>query len=148
MLTEYQSEVFNVAIEGNKACIWKYVPVSGFKELKTGRGFTYYEKTVDVKDISELFSVSFIAVMEEKQFAINSIQCDTADIICTNMDYAEANGFQKIERGIWIKRCSIELFEKVIMIKHNEENGRSIEIELKVSELEEYWNKYSKEVNP
>lgn len=51
MLTEYKGSIFNAEIIENTVRLWKYIPVNGFSEVKTKRGITFYEKTIDINEV-------------------------------------------------------------------------------------------------
>ena len=73
MLVEYNNDVFNAELQGNKVNIWKYVPVDWFKKAQTRKGIVYYENYVSTSETSKPFSVSFFAEKNEKKYIIHSI---------------------------------------------------------------------------
>lgn len=146
MLAEYQGKIFNVEEMGEEVCLWKYSYVSGFEEKKTRRGTRYFEKRVSKELISPLFSVVFYGVTAKRKYVIQSVSDNMVDFICDDVEYAKANGFFEVERGICLGRKSINEFDEFFMLKKEEDSGKKQTILMDASEVVNAWNKYVTEV--
>ena len=142
MLTEYDGKVFRVKIRGDKADIWKYIPVDGFPKATNSRGVTYYKKTVSIKDIGELFEVLFVVFGDGRRFTISSVNNNNIMVLCDSRKYAEEHGFSELERGVWIAEKSIDLFDKIQMKKLFEDTNEDTITDLNKQQFIDMWNKY------
>lgn len=146
MLTEYNGKVFNAEINGNKISIWKYIPVEGFNKVTTRRGITYYEKIVDVNEVSSFFSVSFIAVKNNMRFTVKSFINEKIEVLCDDCEYAKAHDFTEIEHGVWCSRNTVDYYEKFQLIKSIQDSNERNVKDLSQKDFEDAWKQYVKEV--
>ena len=146
MLTEYDGKVFRVKIRGDKADIWKYIPVDGFPKATNSRGVTYYKKTVSIKDIGELFEVLFVVFGDGRRFTISSVNNNNIMVLCDSRKYAEEHDFSEIERGVWISAKSIDMFDKFQMIKSIVGRTEKEVLTMNKNQMVDAWNKYVREV--
>jgi hypothetical protein len=146
MLTEYEGMVFNVEIRGAEADIWKYIPVDGFKKVTIPGGVTYYEKTVRIKDIGELFSVSFVAFVDGRRFIIDSVNNNNVNVLCDDREYAEKHNYSEIEHGVWISAKPMDMFDKFQMEKLFEDSTEMVVLTMNKNQMVDAWNKYVREV--
>ncbi len=147
MLVEYNNDVFNAEIEGDKVNIWKYVPVNGFEKVQTQRGIVYYEGHVSKEEISEPFSVSFFAETDDRKYIINTIADKKMTIMCDDQEFAIATGFKETEHGIWVKTVDIESFEVFSMIRYVQNSSDRMLQRLNSTELLDCWKRYVKDVS-
>lgn len=147
MLVEYNNDVFNAELHGNKVNIWKYVPVDGSKKAQTRKGIVYYENYVSTSETSKPFSVSFFAEKNEKKYIIHSIIDKKMTIVCDDHEFAIASGFKELEHGVWIKTVDIDSFESFWMVKYVQDNNDKIVQKLNSTELLVCWEKYIKDVS-
>ncbi len=147
MLTEYNGQIFNAEINGQKVSLWKYVPVNGFQKVTTGRGITYYEKTIAIEEIKEFFSVSFLAFFKNRRFVITSLNGNNLNVLCDDREYAEAHGFTEMEQGVWASRWSIGKFDSFQLIKSIENRNDRTVLNISKEQITDLWQRYVKEVN-
>ncbi len=147
MLTEYEGKIFNAEIKGDQVSIWKYVFVEGFEKYQTRRGITYFEKTVPITKIGELFSITFIALIGNRHFVVNSLDAGKLNVISDDQEYAYSHGFSELEHGVWITQKSLAEFDGFQMIKAIENSSERVTVTLNNEQLEDMWNKYVKEVS-
>lgn len=146
MLTEYKNSIFNAEIIGNTVNIWKYVPIDGFNKVKTKRGITFYEKTVDKNDVSTFFSVIFFVFNDNKRFVIKSAIDTKIEVMCDDEEYAETHGFSEVEHGVWCMRSTLDNYDRIQMVKCKENSDNKEFIELDKGEFVNAWRTYVKEV--
>ena len=147
MLTEYQGQVFNVRKTGEDVYLWKYSYTAGFDEKQTRRGTRYYEKKLNISEISSMFSVNFFGMIANRKYTVNRFENNLADIICDDAEYAKEQNYYEIERGVWIGRKSINDFDSFLMVKKDEISGSKENIEIEKCNFESTWKKYVTEVN-
>lgn len=148
MLTEYMGDVFSAEIRGDKVDLWKYTPVDGFKIKKTIREITYYEKTVDLKNIECFFSVRFIAVRyDRREFIIKNYIDNSIDVICDDAEYAAKNNFVEVDHGVWIARLKLTDFKGYEMILIDEGGLGTKVIKLDKEGLVTAWKRYVQDVS-
>ena len=148
MLTEYNGQIFNAEINGQKVNLWKYVPVKGFQKVTAGRGITYYAKTIAIEEINDFFSVSFLAYLKDRKFVITAFDGNNLNVLCNDREYAEAHGFSEMEHGVWVSKQSIEKFDKFQLIKSIENCNDKTVLNISKEQITDLWRKYVKEVNP
>lgn len=146
MLAEFRNMVFNCEIKGESACLWKYVPVEGFDRKFTRRGVVYYEKTVNLKDMSVPFFIEFFVLRDGLTFSITDFRDGQAKCICGNSVYAENHGFTEMERGVWMTCIPIRSFDEVIMEKRSENPFDCRRKTLSIGEFEKAWEYYRRDV--
>lgn len=120
MLTEYKGSIFNAEIIENTVRLWKYIPVNGFSEVKTKRGITFYEKTIDINEVDSFFSVIFYAYNCDKRSVVKSVMDEKIEVMCDDSEYAESHGFSETEHGVWCKRSTLDNYNKFQMVKCEE----------------------------
>lgn len=147
MLTEYDGQIFNAEINGQKVNLWKYVPVDGFQKVTTEYGITYYEKTITIEEINGFFNVSFLAFLKDRKFIITSLDGNNLNVLCDDREYAETHGFSEIEHGVWVSRQSIENFDRFQLIKSFENSNNQTVLNINKEQIADLWQKYVKEVN-
>ena len=147
MLVEYNNDVFNAEIQGDKVNIWKYVPANGLEKTQTRRGITYYERYVSKDEISRPFSVSFFAEKDNRKYTINSVIDGKMTIMCDDQEFATTMGFKEMERGVWVKSVDISSFESFLMVKYVQNSSDRIVQNLDSTEMITCWKKYVKDVS-
>ena len=147
MLTEYKGNIYRAQIEGKSIHIWKYVPVENFDKCITKSGITYYEKFVNMDEVSSFFFVAFEVFYDEKTFRIASFDNDFLAIICNDELYSKRNNFTKIERGVWITKKPIISFNEISMITRFVDSEEKIIEQLSIDVFKQKWKCYVKDVS-
>lgn len=147
MLVRYKNDIFDAYnMTKENITIRKYIEVEGFERVDAGRGIKFYEKIINVSEIEELFSVTFITRMEGREFSVHSFENGYVSVISDSESYAEKSGFRMIERGAWIGALPFEAFDTFIMIKYNINTKERKFIELPKEEFIKYWKIYVEDI--
>lgn len=147
MLVKYKNDIFDAYnLNQETVTIRKYVEVDGFEKVDAGRGITFYKKIINISEIEELFSVQFLARLEDMEFSVHSFENGHVSVISNSESYAEKSGFRMIERGAWIGALPFEEFDTFIMIRYDINTQEREFIELQKEEFIQYWKIYVEDI--
>ena len=104
-------------------------------------------KSVSVEDIEELFSVTFLAISNGRQFVIASLDGNDLNVSCDDREYAEAHGFSEIEHGVWISKKPLNSFDEFQFVKFVETCNEKTVLNIEREQLTKLWLVYVQEVN-
>ena len=144
MLTEYNGEIFNAEKRsGNSVNIWKCVPVDGFDKFTTKSGLTYYEKNVNIEEVSPFFYVDFGVCYDGIKFGVYSYDGELLCLICENEAYSRKNNFFEFERGFWLGAKPISDLSEVVMTTNFVDMPVNKIVEyLSIEEFNQKWLRY------
>ncbi len=120
MIGLYNGRVFCVDMTAQPIDIWRYDYVDGFKKATTRKGTTYYEKSVDITELDEIFDVGF-SVKWHGEWIFGQPKSNNSEIYSVVgsdlREFAQNNGFSEGDRD----RGSVVTWWKTFPIDECEE---------------------------
>lgn len=99
MVAKYRENYFCIDLSCNPVQIWSYTPVSGFEEKKTRRGTIYYEKSIGLSELDEVFDVGFSAFWNGAWCGVHySAKTDEVGLYSNDLNFAQKYGMRELER--------------------------------------------------
>lgn len=102
MIAKYKGHYCNVDVLKKPIEIWVYQPIEGFVKGVTKRGTVYYEKTVSLKELDDVFEVGFSVCWDGQWCGIYyNADKELLSLHTSDRKFADNHGMTELERGAY-----------------------------------------------
>jgi len=139
MIANYRNKLFNANLAGDSVILWVYDALPG-ESRQASKQRTYYEKIVDLKDVSSVYDVKFEVNYHDKNLSLDYLNKGTAKVVCTDEAFVEQENFKQSASGKWVKSINLDDCQTVIMKTTNELTNTVNEKHISLDDCKTLWS--------